>query len=108
MYAIRSYYVFIIAPTMGELASNEVGQAARAVAVRLRRDVQQIEQLLLTAADWGRNGMLDTRDVAAFNRLMRPILDNDPRLSTALLATEDGSELMLLEQPGEKWSYNFV
>jgi len=99
-----SLYVFIIAPTMSELASNEVAQAARAVAVRLRRDVQQIEQLLLTAADWGRNGVLDTRDVRAFNRLMRPILDNDPRLSTALLAADDGSELMLLEQPGEKWS----
>jgi two-component system sensor histidine kinase/response regulator len=99
-----SLYLFIIAPTMGELASNEVGQASRAVAVRLRRDIQQIEQLLLTVADWGRTGVLDTRDVPSFNRLMRPILDNDPRLSAALLAGDDGSELMLLEQPGEKWS----
>jgi len=99
-----SLYVFIIAPTMSELASSEVRQAARGVAVRLRRDVHQIEQILLTTADWGRSGLLDAHDVTAFNRLMRPILDNDARLSTALLAADDGSELMLLEEPGDKWS----
>jgi two-component system sensor histidine kinase/response regulator len=99
-----SLYQFIIQPTTSELASAEVAQAARAVTLRLRRDVGQIEQMLRTAADWGRGGMLQPGDVAGFNRLMRPLLENDPRLSTALLAMEDGSELMLLEQPGGKWS----
>ncbi|QID19597.1 response regulator [Nitrogeniibacter mangrovi] len=96
-------YTLIIAPTMGELAQNEVKQAAQEVGVRLRRDVHQIEQLLLTAAQWGQAGLLEATDAYAFDRLMRPILENDPRLSTALYARDDGSEIMLLEQPGGRW-----
>ncbi len=99
-----SLYGFIIAPTMSDLASSEVQQAAKNVASRLRRDMHQIEQQLLTAAQWGQAGVFDRTDAAGFNRLMRPILENDLRLSTALLAADDGGELMLLEEPGGKWS----
>ena len=97
-------YLFVVAPATRELADNEVRQAAREVAVRLRRDISQLEQTLMTVTEWAQQGLLDRADVAGFNRLLQPILSNDPRLSTVLVAQDDGSEIMLLEQSGGRWS----
>ncbi|WP_227817299.1 response regulator [Nitrogeniibacter aestuarii] len=99
-----SLYLFVVAPATRELADNEVRQAAREVAVRLRHDVTQLEQTLMTVAEWSQQGLLSRGDVTGFNRLLQPILSNDPRLSTVLVAQDDGSEIMLLEQSGGRWS----
>ena len=98
-----AFYGLILKPSTTELARGAVQRATSSVAAHIQRDFRQIEQLLDTAADWGRTGVFDVSSLEAYNRLLQPVLAKDPRLSSALLAKEDGRELLLLELPGGQW-----
>ncbi|MEZ5628286.1 MAG: PAS domain S-box protein [Rhodocyclaceae bacterium] len=98
-----AFYGLILKPSTTELARGAVQRATSSVAAHIQRDFRQIEQLLDTAADWGRASVFDVSSLDTYNRLLQPVLAKDPRLSSALLAKEDGRELLLLELPGGQW-----
>ena len=98
-----AFYGLIFKPATTELARAAVHQASTRVDERIGRDFRQIERLLATAAAWGRAGMLDVDTPEAFNTLLQPLLARDPRLSSALLAHEDGREVLLLQQADGQW-----
>ncbi|MBT0963950.1 PAS domain S-box protein [Denitromonas iodatirespirans] len=103
-----AFYGLILKPTTTELARAAVRQASHGVDEQIQQDFRQIERQLETAAAWGRAGLLDLAAPETFNQLLQPLLARDPRLSSALLAHEDGRELLLLQQADGQWRNRFT
>ncbi|MCZ4306701.1 PAS domain S-box protein [Zoogloeaceae bacterium G21618-S1] len=98
-----AFYGLILKPSTTELARSAVHQATTTIDAQIQRDFRQVERMLETAAAWGQAGVFDVDTLSAFNRVLRPMLKTDLRLSSALLAKEDGRELLLLEMADGQW-----
>ncbi|TVT71828.1 MAG: PAS domain S-box protein [Denitromonas halophila] len=98
-----AFYGLILKPSTTELARSAVHQATTTIDAQIQRDFRQVERMLETAAAWGKAGVFDVDTLAEFNRVLRPMLKTDLRLSSALLAKEDGRELLLLEMADGQW-----
>ena len=98
-----AFYGLILKPSTTELARSAVHQATATIDAQIQRDFRQVERMLMTAAAWGQAGVFDVHALNDFNRVLRPVLRTDQRLSSALLAREDGRELLLLEMDNGHW-----
>ncbi len=58
---------------------------------------------LQLVSTWARNGVLDITDRGKLNRLLMPMLANNPQISSILLADEQGREYMLLKKADGSW-----
>ncbi|MBK6636460.1 MAG: PAS domain S-box protein [Rhodocyclaceae bacterium] len=60
---------------------------------------EQVERLLLPSLSWARNDLARIEDPATFNRLMVPMVESRPMISSVHLATDSGREILLLRLP---------
>ena len=58
-----------------------------------------IERLLPTVVAWSRSDLVSVDAPATFNRLMMPVIESRPLISSVHLATDAGAELLLLRTP---------
>ncbi len=87
---------FVLLPAEDELAARDMRYAATAASSRVRSLVESLERIVETARQWGRSGQLYVGDYEEFNRIVLPVIRNRPEVTAALLASEDGQEIMLL------------
>ena len=71
-----------------EINSKELGG--------LRSFFSTIEEKLTIVRDWGRNGVLDSRDTISLNKKFFPFINKQKRISGVLLADNSGWEYFLL------------
>ena len=57
---------------------------------------EPVEQGLLIAREWGRNGLLDTDRTDPLNELLAPLIEHQQQISSVMVADERGHEHMLL------------
>ncbi|MCW5604019.1 MAG: PAS domain S-box protein, partial [Burkholderiales bacterium] len=96
-------YFLVIKPSADEVGAGQMLRAAQLVEGKIGAVVEQVERVALTARDWGMSGEFDIADVRGFNRLFMPVLENDPQLTTAILADDRGRELLLFQMPDGEW-----
>lgn len=66
----------------------------------LRSFMNNIGEKLNIVRDWGKNGVLDSEDIASLNKKLFPLLDHQERVSGVLLADSGGREYFLTRKDG--------
>ncbi len=77
-----------------EISAKELGG--------LRNFFSTIEEKLTIVRDWGKNGVLDSRDTISLNKKFFPFINRQQRISGVLLADNIGWEYFLLHK-NNKW-----
>ena len=93
------FYWLQAKPLAAASASAIQQDAAERVVSRVDGLVSQIERVLLTLQDWGRDGLASIDDPAAFNRLLIPVIQQRSIVSSIHLASDTGREILLLKTP---------
>ncbi|MDX1514138.1 MAG: SpoIIE family protein phosphatase, partial [Gammaproteobacteria bacterium] len=70
---------------------------------RLREFFGPVPAALQTARGWAESGLLDDMDTGAFNRLLRPVMEQFPQIASIRVADGKGREYMLAHG-GKGWS----
>lgn len=94
---------FIIAPSVTALANSQMSQASGELEARVKQLFGTVETTLRTSRDWGLQGQLDIDDLPKFNDYLFAVIANHPEISSALLATESGCEILLLLNDDGTW-----
>ena len=81
-----------------ELSVEVVERYADQTRVHLEGFFEPVKKMLLTARNWGEQGMLGMDDVEALNRIFIPILEQTARISSVNIGSSDGAGWLLLEQ----------
>ena len=81
-----------------ELSVEVVERYADQTRVHLEGFFDPVRNMLLTARDWGSEGLLDIDDVESLNRIFIPMLERTPRVTSVNIGTSDGAGWLLLEQ----------
>lgn len=97
-----SFYLLQAKPLAESDAQLRQAKAASAVIDTVENMVQRVERTLLMAKDWGRDGLIDLEDIAAFNRLLIPVLAQETIVSSIYLARDDG-RMFYLVKSDELW-----
>jgi PAS domain S-box-containing protein len=87
----------VLQPAEDGLAARDMRHAATAASSRVRSLVEGLERIVETGRQWGASGQLYVGDHEEFNRIVLPLVRNRPEIAAALLATEDGQEILLLK-----------
>jgi two-component system, sensor histidine kinase and response regulator len=87
---------FSLAPQLSNAAATVRNQDIARLEVKVQEIQAQIEQELLIAASWVGGDVLRIDEPVSFNRLMMPIIEMHPLISSAHLSTESGRSIMLL------------
>jgi two-component system sensor histidine kinase/response regulator len=98
-----AFYFAQTLPTAQINAQRQQEESLQRVAEKTNALVGQVERILLTARDWGENGLLHLDDPEGFNRVMIPILGQRAVVSSVHLAHSAGREILLLKGEGGKW-----
>jgi hypothetical protein len=80
----------IASSMLQEINTNELGE--------LRTFFNTINNKLNIVRDWGKNGILDSRDTVSLNKKLFPLIDHQQRISGVLLADNTGWEYFLLQK----------
>ncbi len=80
----------VAASMLQEINAKELGG--------LRNFFSTIEEKLTIVRDWGKNGVLDSRDTISLNKKFFPFIDKQKRISGVLLADNSGWEYFLLHK----------
>lgn len=84
----------IASTLLQEINEKELGE--------LRTFFNTIGDKLHIVRDWGRNGVLNSRDIVSLNKKFFPLLDHQEYISGVLLADSNGGEYFLY-QKGTDW-----
>ena len=96
-------YFLVVKPSLHELAASEMQGATDQVAGEVRGMVEQIERVARTGREWGLSGHFDLNEAQPFNRVFIPLLAQHPLVTSAILANEEGREILLLKMPNGEW-----
>ncbi len=96
-------WLIVLRPAQDELARVEMGRAADQVEGEIRALTDQIERVLVTARDWGRNGQILIREPNDLASLMIPVLRSLPQVSTVLVGNERGQAVLFGRAEGGNW-----
>ncbi len=88
---------FVLLPAEDELAARDMRHAATAASSQVRSLIEGLERIVETGRQWGASGQLYIGDHEELNRIVLPVIRNRPEVTAALLASEDGQEIMLLK-----------
>jgi PAS domain S-box-containing protein len=88
-------WLIVLRPSQDELARVEMDSAASKVESDIRALVEQIERVLITSRDWGRDGLLRIDQSQEFAKLMVPVLRTRPQISQIVIANARGQSLLL-------------
>ena len=94
---------FIITPAVTALANSQMSQASSELGARVNQLFGMVETTLRTSQDWGEQGLLDVDDLPTFNNYLFSVIANHAEISSALIATESGREILLLLNEDGTW-----
>jgi len=94
-----SFYFLQARPMAQDAARAQQLDSTERVVAKVDNLIVQIERELLTLQQWSVEGMASIDDPAAFNRLMIPVIQQRPIISSIHLASDDGREILLLKLP---------
>ncbi|NRF68845.1 response regulator [Aquincola sp. S2] len=100
---LAATHVFVVRPSIDDLASAQLRLASGRVEADMRTLVQRIEAVVRVNRDWGRRGLIDETDALRFDTLLVPALRHGPHLSSVVVANQSGRELLLLRQGDGTW-----
>jgi PAS domain S-box-containing protein len=93
-------WLIVLRPAQDELARVEMDRAASQVESQIRSLIEQIERVLATSRDWGRQGLARVdrpQDIAA---LTIPVMRSRPQISQVLLANARGQAIHFIAERG--------
>ena len=96
-------YAVVVRPISADLAASQLTAASDQVGSRLRTLVSRVEAIARMNREWGSAGLIDLDEPRAFNALYQPILAHGPQLSSMVVASATGRELLLLRLPEGRW-----
>ncbi len=96
-------WLIVLRPAQDELSRVEMGRAAGQVDGDIRALTDQIERILVTARDWGRNGQIQLREANDLASLMIPVLRSRPQISTVLVGNDRGQAVLFGRGEGDGW-----
>ncbi|KQU67879.1 hypothetical protein ASE08_17970 [Rhizobacter sp. Root16D2] len=102
VFALSAFYV-IVRPAVGQLAHAQLQQAATELDGSAQQLLGTVETTLRTSRDWGRHGSAGLNDLLRFNELFFSVIDNHGEISSVLLASETGREILLLRNADGTW-----
>ncbi|MEJ2317280.1 MAG: adenylate/guanylate cyclase domain-containing protein [Gammaproteobacteria bacterium] len=85
-----------------ELSAEVVERFADQTRVHLEGFFHPVRNMLLTARDWGKEGLLDAHKVESLNRIFLPMLQRTAQITSVNIGSSDGSGWLLLQQE-EGW-----
>jgi len=91
-----SYHAY--SKAVEELSVEVVERYADQTRVHLEGFFDPVRNMLLTAREWGAQGILDMQDVEALNRIFIPMLEQTARITSVNIGSSDGAGWLLLEQ----------
>ncbi|MBF0626829.1 MAG: GAF domain-containing protein [Magnetococcales bacterium] len=94
---ILPFYLLQARPLTEANARLQQSQVAERVILQFTALVNQIDSLLLTMKQWGRDGRIHIDAPEAFNGLMIPVIGQQGLISSVHLASDAGREIMLLK-----------
>ncbi|MFZ6759487.1 response regulator [Undibacterium sp. Ji50W] len=94
---------FIITPAVTALAKSQMAQASSELSARVKQLFGTVETTLRTSQDWGEQGLLNVDDLPTFNNYLFSVIANHAEISSALIATESGREILLLLNEDGTW-----
>jgi len=98
-----SVVVIVVRPTIDRLANARMGQAAGELDGRVQQLLGTVETTLRTSLDWGRHGQARLDDLSGFNEIFFSVIANHAEISSVLLASETGREILLLRNADGTW-----
>jgi len=98
-----SVYRFIVVPTVKQIASAQMGQAAEQIDGMLTRLLGSVEITVRTSRHWGLSGVIDQNSLVAFKDLYVSVIGNHPEISSVIFAHESGREVFLLHTDDGRW-----
>ncbi len=94
---------FVIIPSVTALANSQMSQASSELSARVKQLFGMVETTLRTSQDWGKQGKLDVDDLSTYNDYLFSVIANHAEISSALIATESGREILLLLKEDGTW-----
>lgn len=96
--------------TIEDLSTALIEQTAERTEGELEGFFGTVQAQTLVGRDWGRHGLLDATDYEAMNALFVPVLEQNPQLSSMMVANSAGDEFLLLRDPLDEnvWSNRLV
>ena len=91
------FYFLQVRPLAAAGALQRQQEATGRVVAKIESLSGQVERVLLTTAQWSRDGLANIDDMAAFNRLLIPVLQQRGIVSSVHLADDSGRELLLMK-----------
>jgi PAS domain S-box-containing protein len=98
----------VVRPAQDELARAEMALAAEKVEGEVRALTDQIERVLRTVRDWGRNGQLQLAAPGEFSTLLIPLLRSRPQISSVLIANQRGQAALFGRDEKGGWLLRLV
>ncbi|HJW11657.1 MAG TPA: response regulator, partial [Albitalea sp.] len=105
---VVSLYAFVYVPLTHDLGLAQLGIASEQVEGRLTTLVRRVEAIARLNHDWGQRGVIDIGDAQRFNRVMQPLIERGPQISSFVVANESGRELLLLHTEDHRWVNRFT
>ena len=97
------YMQFGVRPLALQIADNDFTSATDTVANTLSRIFHPAENLSKISIQWVGPAGLDIDRPEPFNRLMQPILETMPQITSAVAGTTDGQGWLLLQLSDDRW-----
>jgi PAS domain S-box-containing protein len=98
----------VVRQAQDELARAEMALAAEKVEGEVRALTDQIERVLRTVRDWGRNGQLQLAAPGEFSTLLIPLLRSRPQISSVLIANQRGQAALFGRDEKGGWLLRLV
>jgi len=86
-----------------DLSVSLIERTAEHTNTELRRFVAPVERAVSVARAWGDSGLLREADTKTLNRLLIPLLEATPQISSAMVANSEGLERLILKQDDGTW-----
>jgi len=92
---------FVAEQAMEETSKTMIRRATDHTETQLHQLFGPVERNLQVVRGWGDEGMLDNTDAPGLNKLLMPILNENPSVSSAMVASENGRGYLLLRLADE-------
>lgn len=93
----------IVQPTLDRLSERAMLMASSAASTHLNPEFRKVYSELLVHQALGRENPLSVRNLTHFNARFETRISLSPTVTSAILAREDGHEMMLLQLPDGGW-----
>ncbi len=85
--------------TVRRLSADLVQRTEDMAESQLRGFFEPVTHQLLVASDWSRTGLLQCREPDCFNRVLPPVMERIPQISSVNTGDEEGTGVLVLRDP---------